>query len=128
VILASNGIVYTPEVYNFYHAPSGGANQLSKSKNHKYLMNTLLTIDLKHQYLVKKGGHPKINTAIASQYFRFAVDTYPHQRILSKIAFKRYKSLGHKIEVPLIGGWAFELIKYVFGWRMARLIRYILRD
>ncbi len=127
VLLASEGIVYVPGVYNYYHIAASGANQLSRSKDKKYLQNTLLTIDLKHQYLVRSGHHPYIKKAIASQYLRFAVDMFPAQKILSAIAYKRYSSLNEKVKVPVLGGRIIELIKTIFGWRVARLTRSYLR-
>ena len=127
VLLASEGIVYVPGVYNYYHITPGGVNQLSKSKNKKYLQNTLLTIDLKHQFLLKKGMHPFINKAIASQYLRFAVDQFPEQKMLSAIAYRRYRSLGENVQVPVLGGRMIEFVKKIFGWRVARLTRYYLR-
>lgn len=128
VLLASEGIVYVPGVYNYYHIEPGGAGQLSRSKNKKHLQNSLLTIDLKHQYLLKKGLHPLINKAIASQYLRFAVDMYPAQRILSAIAYQRYQQIDTQITMPVLGGKLIELIKHFFGWRSARLFRYYLRE
>jgi glycosyltransferase involved in cell wall biosynthesis len=128
VLLASEGIVYVPGVYNYYHIEPGGAGQLSRSKNKTYLQNSLLTIDLKHQYLLKKGFHPLINKAIASQYLRFAVDMYPAQRILSAIAYRRYQQIDTQITLPVLGGKLIELIKHFFGWRSARLFRYYLRE
>ncbi len=128
VLLGSEGIVYVPGVYNYYHIEPGGANQLSRSKNKKYLQNTLLTIDLKHQYLLQSGHHPYIKKAIASQYLRFAVDMYPAQRILSAIAYRRYQQLDTQITLPVLGGKLIETIKHVFGWRSARLFRYYLRE
>ena len=127
VLLASEGIVHVPGVYNYYHIAPGGVNQLSRSKNKKYLQNVLLNIDLKHQYLVKAGHHPYIKKAIASQYLRFAVDQFPAQKILCAIAYKRYRSLNEKVKVPVLGGSVIEFIKHVFGWRMARLVRSYLR-
>jgi len=127
VLLASEGIVFVPGVYNYYHITPGGINQLSRSGNPKYLKNVLLTIDLKHQYLIKKGKHPLINKAIASQYLRFAVDQFPAQKILSAIAYKRYRLLNEKVKVPVLGGGIIELIKTIFGWRIARLTRFYLR-
>lgn len=126
VVLASDGIVYTPGVYNYYHT-AAGSNQLSQSKNRKYLQNTLLTIDLKHQYLLQKGHHPLIKKAIAAQYFRFGIDMYPAQPLLSAIALKRYRLLHQKVTVPVLGGTVIELIKKILGWRAARWVRYYLR-
>ncbi len=127
VLLASEGIVFVPGVYNYYHITPGGSNQLSRSKNKKYLQNTLLTIDLKHQYLLQRAVHPLLNKAIASQYFRFAVDMYPAQKILSAIAYKRYLALNETVTLPVLGGRVIEWIKQLFGWRAARLVRFYLR-
>lgn len=127
VLLACEGIVYVPDVYNYYHITPGGINQLSRSGNPKYLKNVLLTIALKHQYLLRKGHHPLTGKAIASQYFRFAVDQYPAQRKLSAIAYRRYSALHETVAIPILGGRIIELIKQVFGWRIARLVRYYLR-
>ena len=126
-ILASEGIEFVPGVYNYYHI-SPGANQLSTNKNRKYLQNTLLTIDLKHGYLLKKGKHPLISKAMASQYLRFAVYQYPAQKTLSLIAYSRFQSFHEKVPIPNLGGKGIELVKQIFGWRMARLIRYYFRE
>lgn len=127
LVLASEGIVYVPGVYNYYHIAPGAGNLLSQSKNKKYLQNTLLTIDLKHQYLIRSGHHPSIKKAIASQYLRFAVDQFPAQKILSAIAYRRYRSLGENVQLPVLGGRMIEFVKQIFGWRVARLTRYYLR-
>lgn len=127
VLLASKGIVHVPGVYNYYHITPGGVNQLSRSGKYKYQMNTLLTIDLKHHYLSNKKHHPKQNRAIAAQYLRFAVDMFPARKVLSAIAYKRYKKLNEQVPIPVLGGKIIELIKHLFGWRTARLIRYYLR-
>ncbi|MEQ1796535.1 MAG: glycosyltransferase family 2 protein [Lacibacter sp.] len=126
ILLASTGILYVPGVYNYYHITASG-NQLSRNSNKKYLQNTLLSIDLKHQYLLKKGFHPFISKAIAAQYMRFAVDQYPAQKILSAIALKRYHFLHEQAKVPVLGGKLIEYIKLIFGWKAARLFRYYLR-
>jgi len=127
ILLCSQGVIYTPGVFNYYHVSATG-DQLSQNKNKKYLQNTLLTIDLKHQYLLNKGFHPKINSAIASQYLAFAVSVYPENRILSEIALKRYKALGQKAKLPVLGGSMVEFCKKVLGWRIARWVRYHLKE
>ena len=128
VILASKGIVYTPGVYNFYHIDESGKNQLSRTKNHKYLMNSLLTIDLKYGYLQKYGHHNLLNRAIAAQYYRFAVDMYPLRKNLSTIAWKRFCSLGEDPPELLLGGRMIQLVYNLFGWRIARLLRFYFRE
>jgi glycosyltransferase involved in cell wall biosynthesis len=127
IILASNGILFTPEVYNYYRIAHGGEGQLSKRKTFKYLMNTLLTIDLKHHQFLNCGNHQLLKKAIAAQYFRFAIDMFPSQKVLSAIAWKRFKSFGQKAPKIIIGGKSVQIIYGIFGWRIARLLRYYLR-
>lgn len=127
IILASEGIVYVPGVYNYYRI-GGGGNQLSSNNNRKYLMNTLLTIDLKYRYLLQKGDHPGIRKAMAKQYFDFAVYRYPQNLVLSKLALKRYQRIGIKADVPLLGGILVECARKIFGWRTTRLLQYYLRE
>jgi glycosyltransferase involved in cell wall biosynthesis len=127
VLLASKGIVYVPDVYNFYHISPGGVNQLSRSTNPKYLMNTLLTIDLKHKYLLAYGPHPRLNRAMAAQYYRYAVDTYPRWPVISAIAWRRFKTLGEKPPRIVLGGRFVQFISQVFGWRVARLLKHYIR-
>jgi glycosyltransferase involved in cell wall biosynthesis len=126
MVLASEGIVYVPGVYNYYRM-GPGANQLSSNTNLEYLKNTLLTIDLKFEYLKANGPHPGIRKAIATQYFRFAVFQYPQNKKLSKEAFLKYKSLQIKVAIPTLGGPIFYWIAKLFGWRAARQIRTFLR-
>jgi glycosyltransferase involved in cell wall biosynthesis len=129
VLLAGKGVVHVPGVYNYYHIEEGGVNQLSRSTNHKYLMNTLLTIALKHDYLRNYNpSHPAINKAIAAQYFRFAVDMFPSQKVLSGIAWRRFLALHEKPPRIQLGGTLIETIHRLFGWRAARLIRHYLRE
>lgn len=126
MILASEGIIHVDGVYNYYRVESG-SNQLSTNKNRKYLHNTLLTIDLKHKYLKDKGGHPLMAKAFARQYKDFAVYNYPQQKVLSKIAIRRYQSLNYKVDAPLLGSIIIEVLKKVFGWRLARIVRFYMR-
>jgi len=127
VILASEGIIYVPGIMNYYRTSLTGS-ALSRSKERKYLQNVLLTIDMKHRYLKAKGTHPYINKAMAVQYFRFAVYQYPAQKQLSAIAYRRYKALGEKATVPLLGGKLIEFIKPLLGWRTARFLRFYTRE
>jgi glycosyltransferase involved in cell wall biosynthesis len=129
VLLASKGVVHVPGVYNYYHIEEGGVNQLSRSTHHKYLMNTLLTIALKHDYLRNfNPAHPRLNQAVAAQYFRFAVDMFPSQKVLSGIAWRRFAALHEKPPRIVLGGALIEAIHRFFGWRAARLIRHYLRE
>lgn len=126
VLLASEGIVYVPGVFNYYRRDVRD-NKLSANANQKYIQNTLLTIDLKYEYLKKAAESEKLQKAFAKQYLDFAIYNYPLHKKLSMIALKRYKKMNQKAELPLLGGRATEFMKIIFGWKAAQLLRFYLR-
>jgi len=123
VLLASKGIVYVPEIMNYYRRDKR-VGKLSANSNKKYIQNTLLTIDLKYQYLSQKAGQEKLRKAFAKQYLDFAVYNYPQHTKLSLIAIKRFKEMNKKAELPLLGGRVIETIKSILGWKVVRLIKF----
>lgn len=123
VLLASDGIVYVPGIYNFYRRLPG-ADKLSQNSSSKYVQNVLLTIDLKFQYLKAFTKSEKLKEAFSKQYLDFAVHNFPQHTILSKIALKRYQDLNVKATLPLLGGKLIEAIKKTFGWKVARYVKY----
>ena len=123
VLLASEGIVYVPGIMNYYRR-ANTAHKLSANPNKKYIQNTLLNIDLKYQYLKTKSNDKRVEKAFAKQYLDFAVHNYPNQKILSTIALKRYKKMNQPADLPLLGGRFVEIMKLVFGWKLARYIKY----
>ncbi|QCR22167.1 glycosyltransferase family 2 protein [Pontibacter sp. SGAir0037] len=127
VLLASEGVVYVPGVYNYYRRLVADGS-LSNNTNKKHLQNTLLTIDLKHHYLHQHVENSALNMAMATQYLNFAVSTYPRNKLLSQIAYKRYKSLGVKVLPPKLGGELVEVAKNLFGWKAARILKFYLRE
>ena len=66
--------------------------------------------------------------AFARQYLDFAVYNYPFQKVLSAIAYNRYKALGVNVPLPLLGGKLMELTARIFGWKVSRFIRYCLKE
>lgn len=123
VLLASEGIVYVPGVYNYYRR-SPHENKLSGNAKKKYLQNVLLNIGLKHEYISKVSQSPKIRNAFAKQYLDFAVYSYLHQKTLSKIAYKKYKLLKCTIPTPLLGGKFVEFCARILGWRFVLKVKY----
>lgn len=126
ILLASKGIVYVPGIVNYYRREKS-KHKLSANSDKKYVQNTLLTIDLKYSYLKEKIEEKKIRQAFAKQYLDFAIYNYPQHTLFSKIAYKRYKEMGSPAVTPLLGGKITELIKNVFGWKLARLIKFYFR-
>jgi glycosyltransferase involved in cell wall biosynthesis len=127
ILLASEGVVYVPGVYNFYRR-SIRDSSLSNNTNKKYLQNSLLTIDLKFRYLSRHIDSAALRKAMAEQYLRFAVYNYPKNKLLSEIANKRFKSIKVSVNTPKIGGKLIKIISTIFGWKIARIIKYYLRE
>lgn len=127
LLLASRGIVYVPDIYNYYRR-STNQSSLSQMKGEKYLHNVLLTIDLKHSYIKRCSSSLAVTKAFATQYLHFAIALYPKHKKLYKIALERYKQLNFNVNSPKLGGAFIELINKYFGWKAARLIKYYLRE
>jgi glycosyltransferase involved in cell wall biosynthesis len=126
ILLASDGVVYVPNVYNYYRR-TNSENKLSSNSNKKYLQNTLLTIGLKYSYVKAISSDEKVEMAFAKQYLDFAVHNYPQQKVLSAIAYRSYNRMNQKSSLPLLGGKFIELLKRYLGWRFARIIKHTVR-
>lgn len=126
IILASDGIVHVPGIFNYYRRDKR-ANKLSAHPGKKYLQNVLLTIDLKYGYLKNRVADNLLRKAFAKQYLDYAIYNYPQSKKLSAIAYRRYKTMNRKAELPLLGGRIIESIKNILGWKAARLIKYYCR-
>ncbi|WP_439883017.1 glycosyltransferase family 2 protein [Pontibacter sp. MBLB2868] len=127
LILASKGVVYVPGVFNYYRRTINKVS-LSSNTNRKYLQNSLLSIDLKHNHLLRYTDSAQLSIAIATQYLTFAVYTFPKHKLLSSLALKRYKQLNVPITPPKLGGIFIEWVKINLGWKAARFIKYYLRE
>lgn len=125
VLLASEGVVYVPNILNYYRRQNN-KHKLSTNSNNKYVQNTLLTIDLKYKYLKAKNSSAELERAFAKQYLDFAVYNYPQNTLYSNIAFKRYELFNQKVDLPLLGGKWIEMTKRVFNWRLTRLLKHYL--
>ncbi len=125
VILASGGIVYVPGVTNFYRRENN-PHKLSANPQKKYIQNTLLTIDLKYKYL-SAYANPLVKKAFAKQYLDFAVANFPQNRLHAAIAYRKFKAMNMQADLPLLGGTLVELIKKIFGWKTARMIKHVFR-
>ena len=126
VLLASEGIVHVPEVYNYYRR-TPGENKLSQNSNNHYVENVLLTIGLKYKYLKARTNDERLGNAFAKQYLDFAVHQYPQHKDLSEEAYTKYHQLKTEAGLPVLGGRFIELVKSMLGWKTARLLKYYLR-
>lgn len=127
LLLKSRGIVHTKNCIVYYRHSKNEVH-LSGNKNFHLLKNMLLTIDLKYAYLSNYINNPNCRIAFAKQYFYYAVYNYPENKTLSKIAEKRFRQLDIKVTTPMLGGKVFMMLDKLFGWKVARKIRYYLKE
>jgi glycosyltransferase involved in cell wall biosynthesis len=124
VVLSSQGIIAVPEVLNYYFMSEDDLHHLSRQSNYNAIKNNLLTIDLKMKYLKNKGNHELLHKAISSQYYVFAVTNYPKHLVLSAIAYRRFLALSCQPPRVLFGGRVIQVIYELFGWRIARIVKF----
>jgi glycosyltransferase involved in cell wall biosynthesis len=123
VILASKGVVYTPEALNYYrkHLNRGS---LSAQLNLNGLESMLKSIGLKQQYLAANCDLKTVQQIFASHYWNVAFIAYPRFKTLSAQAAKKAKK-GNYTGRKYKGGPISNLLSRFLGWRIIRYISYM---
>ncbi|WP_435134182.1 glycosyltransferase family 2 protein [Formosa sp. A9] len=119
--LQSEGIIYVPEAKNYYRKHIKGQNIASK-KQIKHIESNLLATSLKADYLFKKTESQQAKQAIATQYKHVAMEAWPEFKDITKRALKSCEDLGGSAYNPILGGTMIELIKKIFGWKLAKSV------
>jgi glycosyltransferase involved in cell wall biosynthesis len=121
--LNSKGIVYVPNIKNYYRKHISG-NNIASQKKRQHIESNLLATQLKEQYLFGKNQSIKAKLAIATQYKHVAIEAWPNYKDLTKEALLKCKQLGGSPYNPVLGGKIIEFSKKVFGWKAAKTISY----
>lgn len=119
--LQSEGIIYLSEAKNYYRKHIKGSNIASK-KQLKHIESNLLATSLKADYLFKKTESQQAKQAIATQYKHVAMEAWPEFKDITKRALKSCQDLGGSAYNPILGGTMIELIKKIFGWKLAKSV------
>ena len=123
VLLSSNGIIYVKKCYNYYRKHQDG-NSLASSKTKEALHGKFKSFLLKKENLLNAANNIKTKKALAHSAMELAVMAYPTDKKLTSEILKNIKNLGGTDYVPVLGGAGIELIKRVFGWKLARKLQY----
>lgn len=123
VVMASEGVCYTSKALNYYRKYINGQN-IASQKQKKHILSQLKALDAKANSLKAYRNSPKYKKAFALQYKLLAIDAYPEFKSVCKTALKKSKELGSSRHLPILGGRIIEGIKYVLGWRTAKLFSY----
>ncbi|SDB65050.1 Glycosyl transferase family 2 [Flavobacteriaceae bacterium MAR_2010_188] len=121
--LNSSGIIYVPEVKFFYRKHLTGENIGSK-KQRKHIESILMATELKSSYLINKIESLAAKRAVATLYKHVAIEAWPQEKDIYDKAISKCKEYGGSYYNPKLGGHLIELIKKVFGWRIAKSISY----
>lgn len=120
VILASQGIKFSPEGYNYYRKFQDQKN-LSSQKTLQSLKSLVNSTDLKLQHLKSKSTDEIIDRIIGRHYWHLGIATYPQFRTLSNYCLNKSKELGIK-RLKYEGGKYGRLVSRFLGWRVARIL------
>lgn len=121
VILASSGIVYVDDCFNYYRLVLQEQRQ-SNRNSIKALQGCYQSVCLKRDNLFKYCNDIRARRVIARQFFDIAVAAYPKYNFLTKKIYKELKKLGDFRYSVDIGGPKISMIANIFGWKFAKLI------
>ncbi|MES2278845.1 MAG: glycosyltransferase [Bacteroidota bacterium] len=118
VVLAGKGIVYAKNCFNYYRKFTHN-NNLAGIKTSKALYGKFQSFLLKKQYLLNAANNPTAKKALAYCAMELAVESYPFDKKLSAEILNMIAELGGTDYVPTLGGREIELVKKIFGWKVA---------
>lgn len=117
VILASSGVRYVQDCFNYYRKTSSGlANRNSLFALEGVYRSTLL----KQKNLLKNTHTNEAKFAIARLLIALAVESYPAYPSLTKKIVSSVKEIGNYSFIPVSGGPYTRILSFIFGWKFAR--------
>jgi glycosyltransferase involved in cell wall biosynthesis len=122
VLMASGGVVYTPNVLNYYRKHRSGTN-IANKKERRHVDSQLAALKSKIKSLKAFEHSEAYKNAFALQYKLLAIDAYPEFREVYRQAWQQSQFFGGSSYLPVLGGRIVELIKTIFGWRFAKLLK-----
>ncbi len=121
VVLASTGIRFVPNAFNYYRKYRNGKN-LSHLRSPASMRGALRSLDLVTKHLLNATGDVRAKQAMARTYLEWAYIAYPDFPDVSEAAFQRVEELGGTDYMPSVGGWKGKTLHKIFGWKTARKI------
>jgi len=125
VVLQSQHIVFTDKTVCYYRKHNNSTS-LSAGKNIAALNSQYEAILLQKTHLMQYAPDERIDRVIVRLLMRMLMVAYPAEKELSKKLFSQMKLQKAKPVAPLMGGATIELIKNVFGWKVARNLQHYL--
>ncbi len=122
VVMASKGVVYVPNVLNYYRKHVKGSN-IANQVQRQQIESQLQAVNLKALVLSPQSDTSAYKSAMALQYKFIAINAYPQFKDISSAAMKISDSLGGSSYLPILGGRLIEFLKFTFGWKLAKSVK-----
>lgn len=126
VVLASKGIVYAKDCLNYYRKYHLNYNLASK-KTQAAMEGKFKSFLLKKQFLLNVSDSITTKKAITNRAITLAVETYLIDNNITAQLCQIIEDLGGTDYVPVMGGKVLELIKKIFGWKVAKKLQSLIR-
>ncbi len=123
VVVNSEGLIYQPEVLNYYRKHIGGQN-IANQKQENHIESQLEALFSKSKQFKGLEETPAYKKAMALQYKLIAINAFPEFKKLSNKAMKLSTEFGDSDFLPVLGGKIIEFIKHEFGWKVAKSLSY----
>jgi len=117
VLLAASAVLFCGQARGFYR--STAAPRLSQRRDRAALVSAFTAVDQSCRHLLERNKSQSAKKACATQYKRFAYETYPQSRDLVARAERRTRELGGS-ELRPGGGRAFQILAQSFGWKFGK--------
>jgi len=125
VLLASTGIVYADNCFVYYRKYAQN-NNLASIKTEQALDGKIQSFLIKKQHLLNATNSLTAKKALAHSAMDLAIQTYPAHKYLTVKLLTVITELGGTDYIPQMGGKYIDLIKTVFGWKLARRLQFYL--
>lgn len=117
--LNSNGIIYVPEIKNYYRKHIQGTN-IASQKEKKHIESNLHATKLKADYLFSKNTGRGAYKAIATQFKHVAIEAWPLYKDITLEALGLSYKYGGSEYIPELGGRMVTYFQRIFGWKSAK--------
>ena len=124
IVANSAGVIFVPEVFNYYRKHSRGTN-IASQKKRIHLESQIKALESKTTQFNGLEHTSAYNNAMALQYKIIAIDAYPSFKDLSRSAILSSNTFGGSTYLPVLGGRIVELVKHVFGWKLAKTFSFV---
>lgn len=125
VILASEGVIFTPAGLNYYRKQVKSGS-LSNQSSEKHAKGGLLSLQCKTSQMLSRENSDRVRKVMSYHFLLFIYQHHEHFPAICEEAWRSVEELGVK-ELPLVGGSSFRKLSKILGFRRALKARALFR-